>query len=87
VSDQGVVDGIQLELFSPLETFSLRGLKFIGLLFLIGGEFYGSFGSTSRGSLMSTTFLPCGRAELHRPECFSSDDWWAALHDNHLKED
>ncbi len=78
--DQGVVDYLQVELFSPLETVSLRGLKLIGLLPLTGGELYGSFGSTSRGSLTSLPFpVPRGYAELHMPDLFGSDAWWDSL--------
>ncbi len=78
MSDQGVVDGIQGELFSPLETLSLRGLKLVGLLPLTGASLYGTFGSTSRRSLTSTTLVR-GFAYLHRARDFGTEDWWAGL--------
>ncbi len=86
--DQGVVDGHQIELFSPLETLSLGGLKLIGLLPLTGASLYGSFGSTSRRSLTSSSFvLSRGYAHMHSPQHFGTDGWWrAALIDYHLKE-
>ncbi len=82
MSDQGVVDQRQLELFSPVRTLSLAGLELIGLLPLTGGELYGSFGSTSRGSLTSLpppVVVARGFAELHMPELFGSDAWWDSL--------
>ncbi len=86
MSDKGVVDWAQVELFSPLQTLSWGGLKLMGLLPFTGASLYGSFGSTSRRSLTSTS-LPRGFASLDDPQAFGSDDWWAALVDNHLKED
>ncbi len=86
--DQGVVDAIQIELFSPLETLSLRGLKLIGLLPLTGASLYGSFGSTSRHSLTSTSFLvPLFRSTWCRQDLVGSDGWWAALDDYHPEGD
>ncbi len=84
--DQGVVDHRQLELFSPLDTLMSKGLNLIRLLPLTGASIYGSFGSTSRRSLTSTSIVPSGFAHLHSPEAFASDCWWAALADGHLKE-
>ncbi len=62
--DQGVVDHIQLELLSPLETMSSRGLNLMAILPLTGGSLYGSFGSTSRRSLTSSSLPPVFRAAL-----------------------
>jgi hypothetical protein len=58
-------------------------------LFLTGGAFYGIFGSTSRRSLTSLFSLVVharGFAYLHDPDAFATDDWWAALILEHLKE-
>ncbi len=79
---------MQIELFSPLETLSLRGLKLVGLLPLTGASLYGSFGSTSRRSLTSTSLLvPLFRSTWCRQDLFSSDGWWAALDDYHPEGD
>ncbi len=87
MSDQGVVDELQYELLSPLDCLSARGLNLSRLFPLTAAWLYGSFGSTSRRSLTSTSIVPSGFAHLHSPEAFASDGWWASLVDNHLEED
>ncbi len=80
--DQRVVDHLQVELFSPAESLSRAGLKLIGLLPLTGGELYGTFGSTSRGSLTSlpSPVVPAlYRSTWCTPEDFASESWWASL--------
>ncbi len=56
------------------------------LLPLTGASLFGTFGSTSRHSLTSTSYppfrVPLFRSTWCRQDLFGSEGWWAALVDD-----